>query len=114
MTAQQSQRAGIAALVAFCVIFAGALWYTDNAAPTYTPAQSSAARTVTGATVKWDTALTNEIGAPARVPYALCTVYRGDRLTITQTYDLDGRLHYLGTRADGCAGWISADAVTAY
>ncbi len=106
----QTAAAG-AALFAFSVILAAGLWFADHPGPARTP---QPARTATVGAVRWDTALTNEIGAPARAPYALCAVWRGERVGITDTRDVDGRRHFLATTADGCAGWISDEALDQY
>ncbi len=117
MTKDDLQTAGAGAvLFTFAVLFAAGLWYADHR-PGYqgwdgTPRP---ARKVTGGTVQWDTALTDKIAAPARAPYALCWVWRGDRVTVTGSRTIDdGWTHYLATTADGCIGWITEEALAEY
>ena len=106
-----------AVLFAFAVLFAAGLWYADHPGPrTYQPPTGPPRPTRAPAIgfVRWDTALTSEIGAPARAPFALCAVWRGDRIGIEQSIAVDGRRHFWATTADGCAGWISDDEVDQY
>ncbi len=115
MSENKQTAAAFAVLSVFAVLFAAGLWFADHPGPARTPARTpQPARTATVGAVRWDTALTNEIGAPARAPYALCAVWRGERVGITDSRNVDGRRHFLATTADGCAGWISDDALDQY
>ena len=106
-----------AVLLAFAVLFGAGLWYEDHRPPAYREWDGTPrpARVVTGGIVRWDTALTDVIAAPARAPYAQCTVYRGDRVIVTETYTIDGTWHhYLALTEAGCIGWITDEALSEY
>ncbi len=111
----QTAAAG-AVLFAFAVLLGAGLWYADHR-PGYQPAAGTPrpARKITGGIVQWDTALTDKIAAPARAPFALCQVWRGDRVIVTNSATIDdGWTHYLALTADGCIGWITEDALDEY